>query len=718
MASRSSHFLAIGALAGALSCTVGTGQEPRPETQPKIENPPAVKPTNRLADENSPYLRQHAHNPVDWYPWGDEAFALARREDKPIFLSIGYAACHWCHVMEHESFENEAIAAVMNRYFVCIKVDREERPDVDEIYMAAVQAMGVPGGWPLSVWLTPAGKPFHGGTYFPPDDRYGRPGFRRVLEHMHKVWVERRDEVEKSAAGIAGHLQQVLAPELAPGEPTAALLESFLPQSRERYDPDFGGFAPPPNHAPKFPHCSELTVLMRLGRSEGLVMVEETLTRMRAGGIYDQLGGGFHRYSVDREWLVPHFEKMLYDNAQLVPVYLELAARTGDTDFTRVATETLDYLLREMQHPRGGFFSSQDADSEGVEGKFFVWQQAEFEALLGDDAALAERAYGVTAAGNWEHSNILVRGASASELAAEFGAAAERLPALRARLLAARNERVHPGTDDKILCAWNGLAIAAFAVGYRATGELRYLEAAQRAADFALGELVEDGRCRRSWHSDNARHDGVLEDYAMLADGLLALFECDSDARWLAAAKTLLDNVDAHFGAADGGFWFTADDAETLVARTKIATESSTPSGMAVAARAFLRAGTLLGDERLYDRGVAVLRYNHGLLASSPVAAPALLLAVQFHLAEPREVVVAGEPDDPRTRALLAAAWRAFPDHHVVANVHAGNRAALAAISPLFADRLPVDGVPAAYVCRRGACERPLTDPAALRLYP
>ncbi len=699
--------LGIGAVAPA-AC-----QEPAPRAPSKTQDPEPVREPNRLSTETSPYLRQHQFNPVDWYPWGEAAFEKARKEDKPIFLSIGYAACHWCHVMEHESFENEAVAAVMNEHFVCVKVDREERPDVDEIYMAAVQAMGVPGGWPLSVWLTPAGKPFHGGTYFPPEDKFGRPGFRRVLEHLHKIWTERREEIEKGADQITDHLQNVLAPELPPGEPTAELLAGFLPQSAQRYDEVHGGFSNPPDYAPKFPHASELTVLMRLGDEQALAMVDHTLARMHSGGMYDQLGGGFHRYSVDREWLVPHFEKMLYDNALLVPCYLEGAVRFGKPEYEQVARETLDYLLREMQHERGGFYSSQDADSEGVEGKFFVWQLAEIEELLDDeDAAVAVRAYGITEHGNWEHSNILVRAVAPSAL----GGDEERLPRVREKLLAAREARVHPGTDDKILTAWNGLAIRAFATGYRMTGEPRYLQGAQRAADFVLAELVENGRCRRAWHSGKAQHAGVLEDYTMLADGLLALFECDSDPRWLRVARDLLMAADEHFGAEDGSFWFTADDHEALVARTKTPTESSTPSGIAMAGLAFLRAGTVLGDTKLYDRGVAVLRSNHALLQRSPAAASSLVLALQLHVGEPREVVIAGAPEDPRTQALLQAAWRSVPDHHMVVNVHAGNRDALVELSPIVEGKTERDGAPAAYVCRRGVCDAPVSSPAELRL--
>ncbi|HEX6813540.1 MAG TPA: thioredoxin domain-containing protein, partial [Planctomycetota bacterium] len=689
------------------------------------QDPPVAKPPdaaqskseNRLAKEASPYLRQHRHNPVDWYPWGAEALARAKKEDKPIFLSIGYAACHWCHVMAGESFADPAVAAVMNEHFVCIKVDREERPDIDEIYMAALQAMGQQGGWPLSAWLTPDGRPFYGGTYFPPEDAHGRPGFRRVLEALAKAWREQKQEVSKQADGLADHLRTVLAPKVEAGEPTVELLAKVLPQSEQRFDAQHGGFAHPPRWAPKFPHASELQALLRLPGEKALDIAQRTLAAMRSGGIYDQLGGGFHRYSTDRQWLVPHFEKMLYDNALLAPCYLDAFARTGDADHAVVARETLDYLLREMRHERSGFYSSQDAQSEGVEGRFFVWSKAEFDAVLGDLAEIAGRHFGVTADGNWEHTNVLVLAHRAEALAAPntaLDATRARLQQARTALFAAREKRVHPGTDDKVLCAWNGLALGALAAGYRHLGEERYLDAARKLADFLLAELVVEGRCRRSWHGGIARHQGYLEDYTMLADGLVSLFEVDADPRWLAASRDLLQRVRKHFLADDGGFWFTADDHEQLLARTKSASESSTPSGTAAAVRACLRAGLLLGDEQLYGMGVAALRANHALLQHSPVAAPSLVVALQFHLAGPQEVVIAGEPQDERTKALLSAAWRAFPDHHVTALVHEGNRKALAALSKVFDGKGPVGGVPAAWVCRRGVCAAPVTDPAKL----
>ncbi len=678
-----------------------------PAQDPPVPSPPAA-PANLLGAETSPYLRLHKDNPVHWLPWGEAAFARARQEQKPVFLSIGYAACHWCHVMAKESFVDARIAALLNEHFVCVKVDREERPDVDEIYIAAVQAMGQQPGWPLSVWMTPDKQPFFGGTYFPPEDRFGRPGFRRVLEHLAKAWREDRAELEKGAAELAGHLASVLAPVAAPGEPRAELLARLLPQSTERFDAPFGGFAEPPHHAPKFPNASELQALLRLPDAAALAIVQKSLDAMRRGGIHDQLGGGFHRYSTDRRWLVPHFEKMLYDNAQLAELYLEAFLRTRDGDYAVVARQTLDYLLREMQAGNGGFFATQDAQSEGVEGKFFVWTLAEFEAALGAEAGKAAAAhFGVTAEGNWEGKNVLTL--------ANPGAADVALAAARTRLREVRDRRVRPPTDDKIVCAWNGLTIAALARGHAVLGDPRYLAAARRAADFALRELVADGRCRRSWHSGKAPLAGYLEDQAMLANALLVLFETDSDPRWLAAAKELLAVLVRDFGAEDGSFYFTARDHETLVARSKSVSESSMPSGVAAATQALLRGGLLLGDEGLYERGVAALRANHAMLQRAPSHVASLTVALQFHLADPREVVVAGEPGDPRTQALLAAVRLRFPWHHVSAVVHAGNREALGGMSPVFAGKEPIDGAPAAYVCRRGVCAAPVTDPAELR---
>ncbi len=680
------------------------------------------RPANHLADQTSPYLRQHAHNPVAWYPWGAEALQLAKAQDKPIFLSIGYSACHWCHVMESESFENEATAALMNAKFVCIKVDREERPDLDEIYMAAVQAMTGQGGWPMSVWLTPDLEPFYGGTYYPPADAYGRPGFPRVLEQLAKAWNDRREDCVAGSRQLAKHLRDALQATPPPGALPTGVGQQMREQSAGRYDAEHGGFAAAPQFAPKFPHAAELAVLLQLGAAgdtEARSMALVSMQHMLRGGIYDQIGGGFHRYSTDREWLVPHFEKMLCDNGQLVGLYLDAFLLTADQEHARAACETLDYLLREMQHADGGFFSSQDADSEGVEGKFFVWQRDEFAALLGDDVALATARFGVSAAGNWEHANVLSLVRDIDQVAQAQGldatAVTARLATVREHLYAARAARVHPATDDKVLAAWCALGIDACARGYQVLGDERYRAAAQRAAKFVLEQMRRDGRLLRSWRAGQAQHAAYLEDYAFLADALMTLFETDFDPRWLSASRDLLVQTIQHFGADDGSFFFTADDHEELIARSKSVAESSTPSGPAMATRALLRAGLLLGDETLYGRGVAALRANAAMLERSPVACPSLVLAWQFHVADPREIVIAGPPEDVRTQALVRAVRSSFPANRVVALVHDGNRERLEALSPVFAGKQPVAGVPAAYVCRRGVCEAPITDPERLR---
>ncbi len=501
---------------------------------------------NRLAASTSPYLLQHADNPVDWYPWGDEALARAREEHKPILLSIGYSACHWCHVMAHESFEDPAIAAQMNEGFVCVKVDREERPDLDDIYMAATMAMNQGhGGWPMTVFLTPEQRPFFAGTYFPPEDRHGRPGFPAILRRITELWRDNRAALERVGEELAAHLRQTGDP--SPGEVVLdAAFTRLLDQLTATFDPAWGGFG----RAPKFPPSTLLRLLLtldrRLGDGRALQMVRRTLDGMARGGMYDQIGGGFSRYSTDDQWLVPHFEKMLYDNALLTRAYLEGYQATGDPFYRTIATEVLDYILREMTAPEGGFYSATDADSEGVEGKFFVWTKGEFEAVLGTEAPLAAAWYDVTAMGNWEGHSIPRTPRTLADVAAEFGLDAEeaatRLAAARARLYAARLRRVPPGLDDKVLTSWNGLMIGAMAEGARVLGEPRYLAGAARAADFALAELRgPDGRLLRSWRRGNAHLNAYLEDYAFLGNGLVDLYEAGGGERYLAAARDLAD---------------------------------------------------------------------------------------------------------------------------------------------------------------------------------
>ena len=711
----------------AMSCDA---QDPTPEPQPTSK--PAHKHTNRLAKETSPYLLQHKHNPVDWYPWGKEALEKAKKENKPIFLSIGYSACHWCHVMERESFENEAIAKVMNKHFICIKVDREERPDLDDIYMSAVQALTGSGGWPMSVWMTPELKPFYGGTYFPPKDdpHHGRPGFPRVCEALGEAWQKKRKEVEGDAKRLSDHLRTQLAPKLPAGAVTRAMLDGFLEHSARHFDPEHKGFSTPPRFAPKFPHASELAMLLRhhvrnreknvAAAGQALEMATATLTRMAHSGMYDQLGGGFHRYSVDREWLVPHFEKMLYDNALLIQVYAEAHRVTDDADFLRIVRECADYLLREMQDAKGGIWSTQDADSEGVEGKFFIWTPAEVKAVLGEDkAAAAVLHWGITEQGNWHEMpgrTVLQLARSAAQVAKQLGRkeddVARELAASREALLAARKKRIPPGTDDKVLAAWNGMAIAAFAQAFKVSGDERYLKAAQRAADFVLTAMrTSDGRLHRTWRHGRARLNGYLDDHAFVADGLLHLFECDFDPRWLTETRALLEVLRKHYlDPKDGSFFFCADDHEKLIARNKSVQESSTPSGVAMAVLAFQRCGLLLGNDgylKIADRAV---RAHKVYLERYPTACPTLVVAADLQLSDVQEIVVCGDPKKTDCQAMLATLRRRFPADFVVAVLHAGNRTALQKLSPtVFGGKQMQEGKATAYVCRRGVCEKPVT---------
>ncbi len=670
---------------------------------------PAEPLRNRLAGAASPYLLAHADQPVHWQPWGAEALALAVRLDKPIFLSIGYSACHWCHVMAKESFADPKVAARLNELFVCIKVDREQRPDVDEVYMAALQAMGRQGGWPLSAWLTPEGKPFFAGTYFPPQDAHGLPSFLRVVEQLGKAWRERRADVVAGADELVAHLQKELAPTAVPGEPTPAMRAAAVAAARERFDAQHGGFGVAPAFAPKFPSALELLFLLGCDDEAAVAMARQSLRAMARGGVHDQLGGGFHRYAVDRAWAVPHFEKMLYDNALLAEAGFVAWTRHGDAEMRAVAGATLEWLRRELQLADGGFAASVDAQSEGEEGRFYVWSKAEFDAALGDDAATAAAWFGVTEAGDLDGRNVL-----ALPDGEPTGAAAAGFAAAKAKLLAARAQRPRPLVDDKALAAWNGLALRAFAVGVAVEGRAEWLAAARACADFLLRELVQDGRVRRAWRRGVADIAGGLDDHASVALGLLALFEVDPEPRWLAAAQAILAALPARFDAGDGMFWNVAADDAQLVVRTRTAFDNATPSGSALAAAALLRAGLLLADDGLWTRGAAAVRAHHAMLSGSPSSAPAMLAAAEWLLASPREVVVVGAPGDPATTALLAAARSAPGAPRVVVHLHAGNREALAKLSPLCAGKAPGAGAAVAYVCRRGVCNAPVATAAAL----
>jgi uncharacterized protein YyaL (SSP411 family) len=672
---------------------------------------------NRLADETSPYLLQHAWNPVDWYPWGPEALARARAEDKPILLSVGYAACHWCHVMAHESFEDADTAALMNEHFVCVKVDREERPDLDGIYMDAVQAMTGQGGWPMTVFLTPEGGPFYAGTYFPKLDRVGLPSFRRVLLAVADAWAGRREDARRQGAKLVELIASQAAPPGAEGDgqPDDTVLQEAFEGLRRAFDATWGGFGP----APKFPQPMTLELLLRChlrGFDGALDMAALTLDRMAAGGIFDQLGGGFHRYSTDGRWLVPHFEKMLYDNAQLVRVYTHAWQLTGADRYRRVAARTADYLLRELRHRDGGFFSSQDADSEGVEGRFFVWDHDQLVRVAGEPVASW---LGATPTGNWEGTNVLWTPRPVATVAQEAGLSAGDLERQIAdalpRLLEAREARVRPATDDKVLAAWNGLAISALAEAGRTFGERRYLDAALAAAEFVLGALRgPDGRLLRSWRDGRRGGPGFLDDYACMAEASLTLYETTFDLRWLREAKRLAAALLQLFADPDGdGFYQTGSDAEPLVVRPRELFDNAVPAGSSVAADVLQRLGRLTGEQAWERSGLAALRPVLGVVARAPTGFGHALGAVDFALSRVREVAIVGEPGADDTDAMLATVWRTYQPNRVVALAAPGDRDAVAEV-PLLADRTALGGRATAYVCEHFVCKLPVTEPQEL----
>ena len=672
---------------------------------------------NRLIDETSPYLLQHAHNPVDWYPWGEEALERAGREDKPILLSVGYSACHWCHVMERESFEDAEIAALMNDNFVCIKVDREERPDIDSIYMTAVQALTGQGGWPMTVFLTPDGKPFYGGTYFPPEDRGGLPAFPRVVEALAAAYRTRRGDVSSTTSQLVQRMRQLSAG-MAGVEPlTVEVLQSAKRAVAGEFDGRHGGVG----LQPKFPQPMTYEFLLRhharAQDNESLEMVELTLTRMAEGGMYDQIGGGFHRYSTDTYWLVPHFEKMLYDNALLARLYLHAYQVTGDPLYRRIVEETLDYMAREMTDPDGGFYSAQDADSEGVEGKFFVWRPEEIIDLLGKtEGDLFNSYYGVTRKGNFEGQSILhiakggaaIRGMSDEEFE-------KTLRRWKMILLAARNERVAPGLDDKVLTSWNGLAMRAFAEAGGALGRPDYVEKANINAKFILDSLVRDGRLLRTYRNGEAKLNGYLEDYAFLIDGLLALHEATLDGRWLDESISLGEAmVDLFWEESEGRFYDTGRDHEELVLRPRDYTDNATPCGSSMAADVLLRLAVVTGDSEHQRRAVTSLRSVRELMSRFPTGAGHWLGALDFYLSTPKEIAIVGGAGDAETNALLSEVSRRYlPNRVLVGSAGNGTAEARSGV-PLLEDRDRVDGKPTAYVCENYACSLPVTEPAAL----
>jgi len=669
--------------------------------------------TNSLINETSPYLLQHAHNPVDWYPWGAEALARARAEDKPILLSIGYSACHWCHVMEHESFENEEIAALMNEHFVNIKVDREERPDLDHIYMNAVQMMTGHGGWPMTVFLTPEGVPFFGGTYFPPEDRYQMPGFRRVLISMAESYRARPDDIAETAQTMRKELARVGLTQNVEGGMSAALLDTSHAKMSRNYDTRNGGFG----GAPKFPPAMTLEFFLRThhrtGNPEPLAMASETCRKMAEGGLYDHLGGGFHRYSTDAQWLVPHFEKMLYDNALLSRLYLHLYQITKDEFARRIVEETLDYVLREMTDASGGFYSTQDADSEGHEGKFFVWTPEEIEEALGPtDGAMFCAYYDVSASGNFEGANILHVTRTLEAVAAQFGVSAETLNETLARgrrfLFEKRELRTKPARDEKVITAWNGLMLVSFAEASIILNRDDYRAAAIKNAQFLLTSLTKNGLLLRTWKDGAAKLNAYLDDYACLIDGLVTLFEVTGDLAWIEEAIVLSNTmVEEFWDADDGGFFYTGKSHETLIVRFKDFLDNATPSGNSVAAEVFLRLGSLLSEEGYARKAINILRLQSESLERYPSAFGRALSALDFYLAASKEIAVIGDPATADTQELLRAIWSRFMPNRVIATGNDADARA-ATLIPLLRDRPRLKGAATAYVCENYACQTPV----------
>ncbi|HZH29287.1 MAG TPA: thioredoxin domain-containing protein [Pyrinomonadaceae bacterium] len=677
------------------------------------------KHTNRLQNETSPYLLQHAHNPVEWYPWGEEALARARAENKPILLSIGYSACHWCHVMERESFENEEIAALMNENFINIKVDREERPDLDQIYMNAVQLMLGHGGWPLTVFLTPELVPFYGGTYFPPEDRFRLPGFPRVVTGVAEAYRSRPDEIAETTTSFLNELRRMNVAHESDAPLDTQLLDAARSALVRTYDQRHGGFG----GAPKFPASMILEFLLRrharTGDAEALRMVTHTCRKMAEGGLYDQLGGGFHRYSTDAHWLVPHFEKMLYDNALLSRLYLHAYQVTGDQFLRRIAEETFDYVVREMTDANGAFYSTQDADSEGVEGKFFVWTVEEIDELLGaEDGRIVSAYYGASAGGNFEEKNILNVPRPAETVAAELNLTPERLLEIVERskpvLFAAREKRIKPGRDEKAIAAWNGMMLTSFAEASSVLERADYRLVAERNAEFMLDTLRREGALLHVYKDGQAKHHGYLDDYACVASGLLSLYEATGTIRWLRECLSLTVQMCEEFwDEAEGGFFYTSTKGEQLIVRNKDFMDNATPSGNSVAAELLLRLALLTENQEYNRKAVTIFRLLRDQTARYPSAFGYLLGALDFYLSTPKEIVVIGEPGADDSLALLREVWKRYVPNKVVAQSAENDEEASSAV-PLLRERPALGGRATAYVCENYSCLQPVTTPAEL----
>ncbi len=676
--------------------------------------------SNRLADANSPYLLQHKDNPVDWYPWGPEAFEKARREDKPIFLSVGYSACHWCHVMERESFENPRIAEILNEYFVSIKVDREERPDIDQVYMQAVQLTTGSGGWPMSVFLTPDGRPFYAGTYWPAESKWGHPGFDQVLRAVAEAWKTNRADIDKQSMVIAERLQELAqGPQGVSNDLSAEWIEAADRWLRANFDPQWGGFG----RAPKFPHAIDLSLLLELEAerpdAQRKQTVVHTLDCMARGGIFDHLGGGFARYSVDDRWLVPHFEKMLYDNALLAVAYADAYRLWGESWMADIVRRTLDYVLRDMRHSEGGFFSSEDADSEGVEGKFYVWDRSEILDVLGpEDGAVFCEVYGVRQEGNFEGHNILhlplPLPAAADRLGIPLPQLEESVAEAGRKLMERRERRVRPARDDKVLLSWNALMISGLVHGYRSLGEPEYLACARQACQFLRNNLTcEDGRLRHAWKDGRAGVGGFLEDYAYLIEALVALFQVDARASDLQWAIQLAEVMVDEFADPQGGFFFTSRLAESLVARSKDLMDSSVPSAGASAARGLLTLGRITGRDDFLRQAESGLRSAAGVMATSPHAAAHALRGLNLWLHPPEELVLV-VPRIDTCRALVEKMLHPLWPTRISIPVESSEAGEIEASSPLLQGRAGSGEQPRLYACEGFVCRNPVVGEAAV----
>ena len=696
-----------------------------------MSNSAETKRPNKLANETSTYLLQHANNPVEWYPWGAEALRKSREEDKPILLSIGYSACHWCHVMEHESFEDETTAQLMNMHFVNIKVDREERPDLDEIYMKSVQMLTGHGGWPMTVFLTPDLKPFYAGTYFPPQDRHGLPSFKRVLLGVKTAWESQRSEVEESSADITKHLKLLDSVKGGDAELDEDLLEQAMAPLIRVFDRTWGGFG----GAPKFPHTASIAIAMRRmkpGKAEKdskhleyMEMVSTTLDRMAWGGIHDQLAGGFARYSVDRRWLIPHFEKMLYDNALIPRNYLDAYLITGNKYWLNVAEDTLDFVLNELQMPEGGFYCSLDADSEGEEGKFYVWTPEQIKEALGEkDGKFFCAVFDVTDKGNFEHGTSALNFPEGPEESwtklkmseSEFWT---RVDTLKTKLLAERAKRVRPGRDDKMLTSWTSLMISAYVDGYRVTREQKYLETARKAATFILEKLTKDGRLLRTYGRGIAKLNAYLEDYAYTIQAMLDLAACDADVRWIRTAIELNEIVLKHFwDNEDGGFFYTSDDHEELISRTKHIFDGSTPSASSVSVMNLLRLSRLLGKHEFTEKAAKTMSLYTSYYRKAPDQFSNMLCALDFYISAPVEIaLVYDSSTKSEAEDLLKVLNQTYLPNAVlaIADQSSADFAEYAKLCPLLADRPLQNGKASVYICENFACQKPINDESELR---